>query len=113
MTALAGGRKLLTCVMPKGIGLPLLRRLSDELEIVTANLHSARGVSGGSHSGVFDRMEKDVLTVVAPEDRSDEIFLWLYREARVATEKGRLLLVAPLRGATPFQMPAGVAREHS
>jgi hypothetical protein len=98
--------------MPKGIGLPLLRRLSEELGIVTATLHSARGFSGGSRPGVFDRLEKDVLAVVVEEDRSDEVFLWLYQEARVSTEKGRLLLVAPLRGATPFQMPEGVAWEH-
>lgn len=113
MSALAGGRKVLTCVMPKGLGLPLLRRLFDELGIVTAHLHSARGFSGGRRSGVFDRLEKDVVTVVAEEDRSEEIFLWLYREARVSTEVGRLLLQGSLLGATPFQMPEGVAREQS
>jgi len=112
MSALAGGRKLLTCVMPKGLGLPLLRRLADELGIVTADLHSARGFSGGTRAGVFDRLEKDVLTVVAEEARSEEIFLWLYREARVSAEQGRLLLMGPLVGATSFRMPDGVAREH-
>lgn len=112
MSALAGGRKLLTCVMPKGSGLPLLRRLADDLGIVTATLHSARGFSGKGRGGVFDRMEKDILTVVADDGRADEIFLWLYREARVAAEQGRLLLMGPLLGATPFRMPEGVAREH-
>jgi len=111
MSALAGGQKLLTCVMPKGLGLPLLRRLSEELGIVTATLHSARGFSGRKQSGFFDRLEKDILTLVAEEEGADEIFLWLYREARVASEQGRLLLMGPLLGATPFRMPEGVARE--
>lgn len=111
MTRLGEGEKLLTCVMPKGVGLPLLRRLSDELGIVTASLHSARGLVGSDPGGVFNRVEKDVLTVPVPAPEADALFLWVYREARVSTEPGRFLYVAPLRGVTPFRLPEDVPAE--
>ena len=104
-------QKILTCVMPKGFGLPLLRRLSDELGVVSATIHSARGFSGSDPRGVFNRVEKDVLTVTVPAQRCAEIFSWIYQQAEVATRRGSFLYVAPLRGTTPFRLPADVPPE--
>lgn len=111
MIPLLAGRKVLTCVMPKGYGLPLLRRLSDELGIVTASLHSARGLAGSDPRGVFSRVEKDVLTLVLPEERADELFLWMHQAGEVGTQPGRFLYAAPLTGATSFSLPDGVPWE--
>lgn len=97
--------------MPKGVGLPLLRRLSSELGLTAANLHSARGFSGVDSRGVFNRVEKDVLTVVVSEEQSEDVFLWIYREAEVSTQRGRFIHQARLRGATPFHLPEGVPQE--
>jgi len=113
MSRLEGGQRLLTCVMPKGVGLALLRRLADELGIATADLHSARGFSERNARGVFGRVEKDVLTVLASEQRSDELFLWMHREAEVSSRPGRFLYVTRLRGATPFHLPEGVPPEQA
>lgn len=111
MSVLRGGQKLITCVMPKGVGLPILRRLSDELGMVTASLHSARGLVGSDPGGVFNRVEKDVLTVTVAAPEADGLFLWIYQEANVATEPGRFLYLAPLRGATPLHLPDDVPAE--
>ncbi len=111
MSALEGRQRLLTCVLPRGKGLPLLRRLSEEKGIVSANLNSARRFTGSGGRGVFDRLETDVLTVVVPADRADEVFEWIYWEAEVSTQRGRLLFMARLLGATPFRLPHGVPRE--
>jgi hypothetical protein len=111
VSALDLDQRVLTCVMPKGVGLPLMRRLSDELGVVTASLHSARGLSGSDPTGMFNRVEKDVLTVTAPAAEAEDLFLWIYREGEVGTRPGRFLYVARLRGATPFRLPEGVAWE--
>lgn len=111
MSVLSTDQRVLTCVMPKGVGLPLLRRLSDELGVVTASLHSARGLSGSDPTGMFNRVEKDVLTVTAPAAEAEDLFLWIYREGEVAAKPGRFLYLAKLSGATPFTLPEGVPRE--
>lgn len=103
--------KVLTCVMPKGVGVALLRRLADELGVVTASVHSARGYSGSDPRGVFNRLEKDVLTLSVPAARGEEIFAWIYREAEVSTRRGSFLYIGPLYGATPFELPADVPPE--
>lgn len=111
MDVLARDQKLLTCVMPRGVGLPLVRRLASELGITTASLHSARGLFGSDPAGMFNRVEKDVLTVTVPTGEADDLFLWIYREGAVGSEPGRFLYQAPLVGATPFSLPEGVPRE--
>ncbi len=113
MSVLEGGFRLLSCVMPKGLGLPLLRRLSDELGVIMADVHSARGFSGSDARGVFNRMERDVLSAVVPSHRAEEIFQWLLEEAEVTTQRGRFLYMARLQGATPFRLPEDVPPEQA
>ena len=103
--------KLLTCVLPKGAGLPLLRRLREDLGIVSSSVHSARGSLGSDPSGLSGRVEKDVVTVVVPEARADELFAWIYVAAEVGREPGRFLHLGPLAGATSFHLPEGVPAE--
>lgn len=110
-SVLEGARKLLTCVLPKGSGPALLHRVSAELGLDTAQLHSARGLTGSDPLGIFNRVEKEVLTVIVPAARAEEVFLWLYREGEVSTRPGRFLYQAPILGATPFDLPEGVPRE--
>lgn len=103
-------QRVLSCTMPKGLGLPLLRRLAEEKGIVTADLHSARGFADADAHGVFSRVEKDVLSAVVPGARADEIFEWLHREAEVGTRPGRMLTLARA-ASTPFRLPEDVPSE--
>ena len=104
--------RLLCCMMPHGTGLPLLERIFHQLGITRVDLHSARGFFiGADPRGLFSRIERDVLQVVVEEERAEELFDWLYREAHVGTQEGRFLYMARLGHATGYAMPPGVPLE--
>lgn len=111
MTASADGDRLLGCVVPKGVGLELMDRLFHEHGMTRVELHSARGFLGSDPTGLFNRVEKDFLLAVVGEDRADELFDWIYREARVAEAEGRFLYMTRLHRATPFRLPDDVPLE--
>lgn len=111
MTRLEPRQRLISCIMPRGLGLPLLRRLSDEKGIRTADVHSARGFADADARGVFGRAEVDVLSAVVPAARAVEVFEWMHGAADVATTRGRLLFMARLAGSTPFRLPEDVPEE--
>ncbi len=107
----AGGDRLLGCVLPKGAGLELMNRLFREQGLTRVELHSARGFMGSDPTGLFNRVEKDFLLAVVEEARADELFEWIYREARVAEAEGRFLYMTRLHRATPFALPEDVPLE--
>ena len=112
MTDASGGPpRQISCVMPHGLGLPLQRRLFHELGLTRVELHSARGFMGSDPEHLFSRIERDVLQVVVEAERADEVFEWLYHEARVADQEGRFLYVARLARATPYELPKGIPME--
>lgn len=111
MTVGVAEERLLGCVLPRGVGPPILERLFREKDIKRAHLHSARGFLGSDPRGMFNRVEKDFLMVILEASRADEVFEWIYREARVAELEGRFLYMAPLRRSTPFTLPADVPLE--
>ena len=106
-----GPPRQITCVMPHGIGLRLQERLFHELGLTRVELHSARGFMGTDPERLLSRIERDVLQVIVDEERADEVFEWLYREAHVADQEGRFLYVAKLGRATPFALPDDVPLE--
>jgi hypothetical protein len=103
--------RLLGCVLPRGTGIPLLARLAQEKGITRAEVHSGRGFMGSDPRGLFNRVEKDVMSVIVEGERADEIFAWLYHEAGIADMEGRFLYMTRLRRATPFALPDGVPAE--
>jgi hypothetical protein len=103
--------RLVCCLLPKGAGVELLGRLFSELGIAALDLHSARGFMGSDPRGLFNRVEKDVLSAIVPAERADEVFDWLYREGRISEMEGRFLYVARLSRATSFVLPAEVPLE--
>ena len=59
--------KLITCILPKGKARPVIQALKDELDNITANLTTGRGVGKISPlalRGVGEQTEKDILSVV-------------------------------------------------
>ena len=105
------GQKLVSCLMPSGPGPELQARLFSELGLNRVDLHSARGFMGADPSGLFNRVEKDVVSVVVDEDRAEEVFDWLYREGQVGEAEGRFLYMVRLEAATAFEIPSDVPRE--
>jgi hypothetical protein len=111
MTAGATGVRLVGCVMPKGVGLEIMNRLFHEKGLTRVELHSARGFMGSDPTGLFNRVEKDFLMAIVEEDRADDIFDWIYREARVSEVEGRFLYMTRLNRATAFEIPEDVPLE--
>lgn len=106
-----GPPRLVACVLPEGMGVDLQARLFSELGLTRVDLHSARGFMGSDPASLFNRVERDIVSVVVDAERADEVFDWLHREAEVGEREGRFLYVTRLDQATPFALPPDVPME--
>ena len=101
-------QKLITCILPCGIALGVMEKLKAEKNIITANVHYARGMgklTPLAHRGVGEQSEKEILQVVVPEERSDEIFDYIYITADINRPHGGIIYLSTLQMATPFVLP--------
>jgi len=101
-------QKLITCILPCGLAFELMEKLKDEKNIITANVNYARGMgklTPMAHRGVGEQSEKEILQVLVPEERSDEIFEYLYTVADINRPHGGIIYLAKLQAATPFVLP--------
>lgn len=108
-----GGDRLVSCILPQGLGLELQGRIFSELGLTRVDVHSARGFMASDPGGLFNRVEKEILSVVVEAGRAEEVFEWMYREGGVAELEGRFLYMTRLDAATAFALPADVPLEGS
>lgn len=108
---MSSGDRLISCILPPGVGMQLQRRLFHELGLTRVDVHSARGYSGSDPEALFSRMEREVLSVVASEEQAEEVFGWIHREAEVADLRGRFLYMGRLSRSTEYELPRGVPFE--
>ena len=102
------GDKLITCILPKGTGHDILVRLKAEKDIITCVLNSARGIGISTLNekrSLGPLSEKDVLQVVTPPGRADDLFEWIYFAAGVDKPHGGFMYLNPLTAATSFFLP--------
>lgn len=100
--------KLITCITPHGRALPVLKALQEELGIVTTNIHRARGsgrMTPMAWRGVGETTEKDVMNVIVPASRSEEIFNYIYEHAGINKPHGGILYQQTLTASTDFILP--------
>lgn len=109
----SGDVRLVSCLLPQGLGAELQRRIVSELGLTRVDVHSARGFIGSDPAGLFNRVEKEILSVVVEVARADEVFEWIHREGGVAELEGRFLFMTRLDLATPFELPPDLPREES
>ena len=101
-------KKLITCIVPHGRALPVLKALKDEHGIVTANIHRARGtgrMTPLAWRGLGETTEKDIMSVVVEEDKSEEIFGFIYEQAEINQPHGGVIYQQSLRIATDYSLP--------
>ena len=82
------GPELITCIVPHGRALPVIKALKEELGIVSTTIHHARGtgrMTPLAWRGVGESAEKDVLTAVVPASRAEEVFASYTNVARSAS----------------------------
>lgn len=100
--------KLITCILPHGRALAVLEALKEELGILTATMYHARGtgrMTPLAWRGVGEAAEKDVVTVVVPASRADEVFGFIYERAGIDRPHGGILYQQPLWKSTEFLLP--------
>lgn len=101
-------QKLITCILPHGRALPVLEALKEELGILTATMHHARGsgrMTPLAWRGVGEAAEKDVISVVVPAPRADEVFGFIRERAEIDRPHGGILYQQPLWKSTEFTLP--------
>jgi len=93
--------KVITCFLPAGKGKAVLDALRGQKGLYSAFVHHARGA--GVDSGRDNRrpfyIEREVITVLAPVERADEVFEFLYFSAGLnQPHAGMVLMEKAIRG---------------
>lgn len=107
-------QKLITSIIPKGAGREVLIGLRHEHGINTGNINMARGTGTYnplSKRGVGEQTEKEMLTVVVPEEKADEIFAYIYHAARIGEPHHGIIFQSDLVCASPYVMPGNLEEE--
>ncbi|MBL1140876.1 MAG: hypothetical protein HND53_02495 [Proteobacteria bacterium] len=100
--------KLITCILPKGLALPLLKKLKDEKGINRSNINSGRGmgkITPLAYRGIGDQAEKEMLNVVISTAQADDLFNYIYEEADINRPHGGMIYMSQLAMVTPFTLP--------
>jgi len=106
--------KMITCILPHGIALDVLKKLKDEKGIIEASVRNARGMgklTPLAHRSLAEQTEKEIMNVVVPAARAEELFEYMFHEARIDRPHGGIIFMAALQAATPFVLP-DVPEEH-
>ena len=102
-------QKMIQAIIPMGTALPVLKALREDKGLDAANINFARGVGRfvrWSERRLGDDEEKEILSVVVPTDRADEIFEWIFHEANMDHPHGGIVYMLPLTHASSFIIPA-------
>ena len=98
--------RLITCFLPAGRALEVLERLRKEQDLASLSYHHARGVGVGTRRGArFLATEREVITVLAPQARAEELFRFLYFAAGLDKPNTGMVFMEPVLRASPFVLP--------
>lgn len=105
--------KFITVIVPQGKGMALLHALYEK-KMLRAALGTARAPftylrrTGGMARTVRHSVEKDILTVLVPAEKADEVFGFLFDIANVGAEHGGFMFQGSLARASDFKLPDDV-----
>ncbi|MDH5638308.1 MAG: hypothetical protein OEZ04_07445 [Nitrospinota bacterium] len=99
--------RLITCILPKGTAIPLMKKLREEKGITAMSFHHARGAgrSGRSRHGLGHYVENHIINIAVSTDQADDIFEFIYFEAHIGEDHNGLLLMEKLGMLTPYTLP--------
>lgn len=98
-------KKLITCIIPKGKAIEVVRSLHEEKGLNTANVSSGRGRGVVEPPGFTGWYEVDIITVAVSQDEADEIFQFIYEKADVGRAHGGIIYQGVLTSSTHFTLP--------
>ena len=99
--------KLITCILPKGAGKPLVEALHNRGN-TTSNMFYARGSDYGDpagKSGMPEPVEKEFVTVIAAGAEADELFAFIHETAQIDRIGGGIMYQTALRKSALFVLP--------
>lgn len=99
--------KLITCILPAGVADDVADRLRDE-GLVEFGVSKARGMghlTPRAFRKAGSETEKEILTVVVPEDRADETFALLFEVAKIDRPHGGIMFISRVAQSTRFELP--------
>lgn len=108
--------KLITCVLPIGVALPLAHKLRSEKGIATATVNNARGMgklTAAAHRRLGGQTEKQILTVTLDQGIADDIFEFIYFEAGINEPHGGLMYMSALDHYIPMVVPEDILDEEA
>ncbi len=101
-------QRLITCIVPQGHALPVLKSLKAEHNVITANIHRARGagrMTPLAWRGVGETSEKDVMDVIVNESDAETVFQHIYFGAGIDQPHGGIIYQQRLKTASSFELP--------
>jgi len=107
-------QKLIAAIMPKGTGRKVLVGLRHDHGINTGNINMARGAgmyNPLSKRGVGEQTEKEMLTVVVPAGKADEIFAYIYYLADIGEPHHGIIYQSDLVCSSTYLVPDGLEEE--
>ncbi|MDX8395218.1 MAG: hypothetical protein R8K22_02255 [Mariprofundaceae bacterium] len=99
---------MITGLVPEGISRPVIEALREKMGITTVTFEFARGIGKSSplvKRGIGEQTEKEILHVIVPNERADEVFAFVFEEAKINRPHGGLLYSYPLLQTTTFTIP--------
>ncbi|MCB0357213.1 MAG: hypothetical protein KDD40_09405 [Bdellovibrionales bacterium] len=110
MNKLENEGRLITCILPKGDALALLKKLFDH-GVTRANFAFARGFDindlDNPRTGIPDAEEKEIVTIVAKNaQEGEELFDFVFIDGNINRPNGGLIYMSKLRMASVYELPA-------
>ena len=104
--------RLITCFLPSGNALGVLERLREEHGHHSMVYHHARGVGTGTRAGRrrVVAAERDVITVLVPEARADELFRFLFHACGLDKPNSGMIFMEKVLRSAGVVPPADPAR---
>ena len=105
--------KIIHGFMPTSRAHEVLLRLKKEKDIPSVFSHHARGGGISTRKGreSFHYTEREIITLLVPEDRADEIFEFIYYAAGLNEPHAGLVLMEKAWMAAPMILPDDVPDE--
>lgn len=103
----------ITCILPKGRAVKLVRWLHESRGIDAANVSAGRGRGIVESISYGDWDEVEILTVLVDGAMAETLFEELYFEAGIDRPEGGLMHLARLDRRTGYELPDEVAEETS
>lgn len=100
--------KVITCIIPKDRGLPLVEHLAREKGITEIDMNFARGVGKMTplrHRGVGETSERAIVSFAVPAETADALFEHVMEVAEIDRPHGGLIFMHGLLASTGFTLP--------